>query len=122
MRAAKIPKRVLRNYHFLNKLVRNRNSQRNCCNLLSKATAQQLSCLIEIAFNILANNRLPISSKQRRALCKYPIQQLSKSQPDISSKRKLLTQQKGGGPILASILASVVVPLIVEYISNKFTK
>ena len=118
MRTAKIPKRIINNLHFLKKLISNRNSRKNCCNLLSKATAEQLFCLVEIAFNILANNRLPLSIKQYKF--QRAIEQLSKSQSPNSAKGILLPPQKGSGPVLASVLASIVVPLIVEYISSKF--
>jgi len=113
---------LLENSHFIKTLKR----KRACCNLIKNASSQELLVLVETCFNIL-RSRLPLSLKQRRILATHAqvIRKLSRARtPETARKTLLYSSQNGNGIIaaaavpLASILSSILLPLLNERINN----
>ena len=106
---------IERNADFLQSA--NTNSKKVLRNLLEKATDEQLLCFVEICLNLL-RGRLPfhknrITTLQRNASI---LRKISRSRT-APSTRNLLQQGKGIPP-LAGLIASLVIPLIVEKVNN----
>jgi hypothetical protein len=85
--------------------------------LIINATNEELLCLVEISLNIL-RGRVPLGDGRRaRKLKKHVdnIRRISRTRTAKSARRLLLPEQKGKGlPAIAGVLASILIPLIVE--------
>lgn len=77
--------------------------------MLHDATAEQLLAIVEIALNII-KNRFPLSNHQRERLMPYAafVRKLARARRERSA-RKIV--QSGGGAMLASLLAPVLLEI-----------
>jgi hypothetical protein len=88
---------------------------------IHRARPDQLLCFVEICLNIL-KSRIPLRKRHlaRLRLHADRIRRLSRSRSPKSARR-ILNQQGRGLPVLASVIASVLIPLIGEAIANKIS-
>lgn len=121
-----IGKGICKNKKFLKNLTKFSNNSKCISKLISGASTEQLLVLVEIALNLL-KNRIPSIPKtlyKRLSVQASLIRKLSRA--TSAEKARLLlgkksVNQKGRGlPAIAALLASSVLPLIVERLSNKF--
>jgi Flp pilus assembly protein TadB len=127
---------IISNANFLHRLSKTRSTQRRS-RMLQSASAEQLLALVETAMNILRARRPFWTRRQSQKLCKQAqlIRQLARARTPISARRLLIRgeephqlrqqqqQQQGEGvPALAiplaSILSSVLIPYITDYIGS----
>lgn len=101
--------RVLRNFNFLKACARTRNADKRD-KLLSNASGDELLSLVECAFNLL-NSNFTLKPRQKRKL--YPHVNWVRSLGRVRSEKSARKMVQGGGAI-PSILASLLVPIIVE--------
>jgi hypothetical protein len=90
--------------------------------LLKDASDEHLLCFVEICLNLL-KGKLPLRRPhlKRLAKIKHTLRCLARARcPRTARKILLLKQQEGKGfPAVAGVLASVVVPLLMEKLINK---
>jgi len=105
---------VKRNSKFLNNILTCSKSRRLINEVISKASEEELLCLVEISLNLL-KGRLKFHKKRLNNLANnaHLLRKISRSR-SASSARRLLIQKGGGFPAVAGLLASIVFPLIVE--------
>lgn len=88
--------------------------------LIANANDEQLLCFVEMSLNIL-KGRVPLHKKYKRKLAHYAhvIRKLARVRSSKSAKRLLLPIQNGRGvPMVAGVLASLLVPLIIDAINK----
>jgi len=107
-----------KNASFLNSILAKPKSRKSINEIVSKASEEQLLCLVEICLNLL-KGRLPfhrnrINNLQNQAAL---LRKISRTR-SASSARRLLIQKGGGFPPVAGLLASIAFPLIVEYLAK----
>jgi len=81
--------------------------------LLKHATNDQISCLSEIAYNLLASN-IPVSDKTRKKLAKHKhtLRALANPRTSIKKRKQLLIQKGGFLPFLIPAAASLIGALL----------
>ena len=99
---------ILSNKEFLTRLCRTK-SEKKRRRTIHEASTEQLLAIAEIALNVL-KGRLPLSSKQRERLVPYAdfVRHLSRARSHAGARRVI---QVGGGPLLASLIAPVLLEL-----------
>ena len=117
--ALRISDLIKRNANFLHSIGNSSRAMRKCRELMAKASTEEMLCLVEICLNIL-RNRVPLKSAQRVRLRRNAqhIRALSRVRTSPGIQRVLIQSGKGA-PALMAAIASVVVPLITEYINKK---
>ena len=99
---------VLSNKDFLTRLCRT-TSENKRLRMINEASTEQLLAIAEIALNVL-KGRLPLTNKQRQRLIPYAdyVRRLSRAR-SVTSARHVV--QVGGGPLLASLIAPVLLEI-----------
>jgi hypothetical protein len=123
----KLSPKIHLNYNFFKALDENK----NCCDvIISSASPLELAALVEVAYNTLCF-RLPLSKRERQMLALHArtVRQLARARSPWEAQRALLTSrynqnkhpQTGRGlPVVAaSILASIILPLVADIINRK---
>jgi hypothetical protein len=116
-----VGKCIRSNLHFIKNLAQNSKNPNQIINLIKTAKSEQLLALVEIALNLL-RSRIPSigRSKLRRLTHRADqIRRLSRTHSPQSA-RKVLLQSGKGLPVIAGILASTILPILVENIAKKF--
>jgi len=107
-----------KNANFLNSILAKSKSKKSVNEIISKASEEQLLCLVEICLNLL-RGRLPFHRKRINNLKNQAalLRKISRSR-SAKSARRLLIQKGGGFPPVAGLLASIAFPLVVEYLAK----
>lgn len=118
----KVSATITRNLDFLRQVYTNRRSAVATRSHIGRATDEQLLCFVEICLNIL-RGRLPLRKRHMRRLCAlaHTIRRLARTRTAKSARRLLMCgAQQGRGIGVAGIVASVLVPLVVDmFMKNK---
>lgn len=109
---------VKRNANFLHSIAESGRSAGKLRARLATANTEQLLCFVEICLNIL-RNRLPLDRRQLARLRTHAqqIRTLARAR-SVQSARRLL-QSGSGAPAVAALIASVVLPLLTDYINRQ---
>lgn len=102
-------KRIKKHVHLLHILSKASPQQRKA--ILNTTSADQLKSICEICQNLLRGN---ISGLKLQKLAPYKkvIRKLADKKIGLSSKRKILTQQTGGG------ILSMIIPAVLKLLSD----
>ena len=81
--------------------------------LLKHATNDQISCLSEIAYNLLAHN-IPVSDKVKQKLSKHKhsLRVLANPRTSVKKRKQILIQKGGFLPFLIPAAASLIGALL----------
>jgi len=92
-----------------------------CKRVIQKGGRKEIIALAEVAKNIL-QKRLNIPKNKKRWLCnkKREIRRLASRHTNYKEKKRIA--QRGGFPLVASMIASTAVPYIIQYIMKKTSK
>lgn len=117
---------ICENQHFLNKLILSGRSRKKLSLIIQQATNSELLCLVECCLNLL-KGRLPLKNRQLSMMRKQSqvLRKLAKARSASSAKSLLLKgigQNGDGLPLVPSLLASIILPLITETIMSKFNE
>lgn len=109
----RISPHIRRNVYFLKRLAKCRSAER-CQHLLAQAGPEQLLCLVECCLNLL-HGRLPIQKRHLQRLSAHApvIRALSKVRSERQAQKHLL-QTGAGVPALLPVIASALLPIILE--------
>ena len=111
----KTPSTIIhKNIEFLQQLSNAQKSKKECNLILSKANNEELLVIVEICWNLL-RSRLPINKQQKKKLLKYAplVRKISRIRSEKSAK-KTFNQTGRGIPLIASLVANLVLPLLGE--------
>lgn len=119
-----IPKLLKENAHFIHGLHNSKRSNRAIEALISGASEIELLCLVEICLNLL-KGRIPhnlLKRYWRRLLCQADlIRRLSRVRSARKARQILLpksNQQGKGLPAIAGLLATILVPMVIDAINK----
>ena len=115
---------IYQNQSFLNKLSQSVRSRKKIKLLLQEANNEELLCLVEGSLNLL-KGRLPLTKRQLSAMKKQSqtLRKLARARSATTTRNLLLNgiEQRGNGlPLVAPLLAGVILPLITETLVSKF--
>ncbi len=111
---------VVRNADFLRQLARCR-SYKSTRHLIDQASIDQLLCIVEICLN-LVKDRLVLPRRLSRRLQPHvdTINQLARRRSAQSTRRLILSTQPQVGRGVPALVASVLVPLVADWVIEKF--
>jgi len=112
--------RLKKHEPFLRRFIETKARGGNCLDILNRANKTQAKCILEIIKNIsLGNVPLPVKHVKKLRYFKDSLYALADKRVSNGRKRKILANQKGGGFFLP-FLASVVLPLAIDLVIDKF--
>lgn len=109
---------VKRNANFLHSIAESGRSAGKLRTRLASANTEQLLCFVEICLNIL-RNRLPLDRRQLARLRAHAQQIRALSRARSVQRTRQLLQSGSGVPAVAALVASVVLPLLTDYIKRQ---
>lgn len=119
-RSVEVSPLVKNNVQFLHQVKNCARSSKRVGRIIGEASDEQLLCMVEICLNLL-RGRLPVDGRRMRALSRRVafLRRLARTRKAKCARRLLLEQKGGGVPAIAGLLASMVLPLIVEKFIHK---
>src|SRR3954466_4976046 len=112
-----VGKCIRSNLQFLKKLAQNSKKPDHIFELVKKANNEQLLALVEIALNLLRSRIPSIGRAKLRRLTHRAdqVRRLSRTHSPQSA-RNILLQSGRGVPQIAALLASTILPILIEKI------
>lgn len=116
---------IHKNCDFLHNFHAKCRSKRTQRGIIERASDEQLLCFVEACFNIL-KGRVPLQRRHllRLGAMKHVLRRLARARSARTTRKLLLTGGVGGGggklqkgsglPAVAGVLASILVPLVVD--------
>ena len=136
--ALRISAHVKRNAHFLERVARCKRSPTKCVRILADAGPEQLLCLVECCLNLLRGRLPPLRRSQLEKLrphasqlrsfsgvrsarsARQKLQEMSSSSASTLRGRHKGQQQHGAGlQALIPIVASAILPFVLEQIMER---